>query len=141
MTRRRRTPLRVAVESLVAGLISFALVALVFVVLRPDDDTEEADVAEGAVGVDEVVALGSRRQDVVVTGYVFVGEERAVLCAARDDDDPPFCSGTTISVEQLDTSRLDLVVPDDAPAYSRHEVTLAGTYRLATLTVREILGS
>ena len=141
MNRSRRTPLRVAVESLVAGLISFALVALVFVVLRPGDDTEEADVAEDAIGVDDLLALGSRQQDVVVTGFVFVGEERAVLCAARDEEDPPFCSGTTITLEQLDTSRLDLVVPDDAPAYSRHEVTLAGRYGLATLTVREILGS
>ena len=141
MSRRRRTPLRVAVESIVAGLVSFALVALVFVVLRPDDDSERAEVADDAVGVDEVVALGSRRRDVVVTGFVFVGDERAVLCAARDEDDPPFCSGTTITLEQLDTSRLDLVVPDDAPAYSRREVTLAGSYRLATLTVDEILGS
>ena len=139
--RRRRTVLRTLVESLVAGVIAFAVVALVLVYLRPDDGVDRADVPDGSVGVDEVVTLGSRDQEVVVTGFVFVGDERAVLCEARDDEDPPFCSGTTIDLDGLDTGRLDLEVPDDAPAYSRGEVTLAGTYRLATLEVREILGS
>lgn len=134
-----RTKLRVLVESVVAAIIGFAVVALVLVFLRPDDPGERADVAEGAVSVDEVVTLGSRTQDVVVTGFVFVGKERAVLCTSRDDDEPPFCAGNAITLENLDTGRLDLEFPDDAPAYSRNEVTLAGSYSLATLTVREIL--
>lgn len=134
-----RTKLRVVVESIVAGVIGFALVALIIVFLRPDDPVDTADVAEGAISVDEVVQLGSRTEEVVVTGFVFIGDERAILCTARDDEDPPFCSGNAITLENLDPSRLDLVIPDDAPAYSRGEVTVAGTYSLATLTVRELL--
>ena len=140
MSRRRsRSTLRVVVECLVAGGVAFAAVGLVLVFLRPDDEIDRADVPEDALGVDEVVLLGSQEEEVVVTGFVFVGDERSVLCAARDEEDPPFCSGTTIMLENLDAGRLDLVVPDDAPAYSRGEVTLAGTYALATLQVREIL--
>lgn len=139
MSAGRRTRLRVVVESVIAAAIGFAGVALVLVLLRPDPEGEVADVPEGSVAVDEVTTLGSRRQDVVVTGFVFVGEERSVLCSGRDDGDPPFCDGTAIELRGLDTSRLDLVVPDDAPAYSREEVTLAGSYSLAALDVREIL--
>ena len=139
MARAPRTKLRVLVESLVAATIGFAVVALVLVFLRPDDPVDRADLADGAISVDQVVALGSRVEEVVITGYVFIGDERAVLCNGRDKEDPPFCSGTTITLENLDPSRLDLVVPDDAPAYSRREVTFAGTYTLATLSVREIL--
>lgn len=134
-----RTKLRVLVESVVAAIIGFAIVALVIVFLQPDDPQDRADVADGAISVDEVVALGSRREQVVVTGFVFIGDERAVLCTARDDGDPPFCAGNAITLENLDPNRLDLVVPDDAPAYSRREVTVAGTYSLATLSVREIV--
>lgn len=139
MSVHRRGRLRLVVESVIAGAIGFAAVALVLVLLAPDPQGEVADVPDGSIGVDEVTALGSRRQDVVVSGFVFVGDERAVLCSGRDDGDPPFCDGTAIELRGLDTSRLDLVVPQDAPAYTRDEVTLAGSYALAALEVEEIL--
>lgn len=140
-SRRRKPLLRTIVESVVAFAISFAAVALVLVLIRGSDDDGAADVADGAISVDEVIALGGEGGDVVLTGFVFVGEERSILCSARTDDDPPFCDGNAIDLDGLDTSRLDLVVPEGAPAYSRDEVTLAGRYRLTTLAVREILQS
>lgn len=136
---RARPRVRTLVESAVAAAVGFALVALVVVLLRDAGGPERAHVADGAQSVDDVVALGSGDHDVVVTGFVFVGEHRAILCSGRDHDDPPFCAGTTIDLENLDPRRLDLVVPDGAPAYSRDEVTLAGTYSPVTLTVQDIL--
>ena len=130
---------RVVVESLVAAAVGFALVAGVVIFLDQNSGPDRADVGDGAVSVDDVVTLGSQRREVVVTGYVFVGDERSILCSARDHEDPPFCEGTTIELENLDARRLDLVVPDGAPAYSREEVTLAGSYSLATLTVQDVL--
>lgn len=139
MSRASRSRRRVLVESVLAAAVGFGAVALVFVFLVGDDGSDRADVPDGAIGVDEAVTLGSRSEDIVVTGYVFVGDDRAILCSGRDDEEPPFCDGAAIELENLDTSRLDLVVPDDAPAFSRDEVTLAGSYSLAALTVREIL--
>lgn len=141
MSRGPRRRLRVVVESVIGATIAFAATALVLAVVRPDSGVDRADVPEGSISVEQAVTLGSRTEDIVVTGYVFVGDERAILCSGRDDEDPPYCDGTVVELEGLDTSRLDLVVPDDAPAYSRDEVTLAGTYSLASLQVREILQS
>lgn len=141
MTRRRPTKLRVIVQSVVSAIIGFAMVALIMVVLFDGDGGQTADVADGAISVEDIVTLVEPDQKVAVTGFVFVGQRRTILCSARNDDDPPYCEGAAIDLLNLDPNRLDLAIPDDAPAYSRDEVTLLGDYRVGVLTVTEVLQS
>lgn len=140
MSRRRKTVLRTVVEMLVGGVVAFALAALVIVWLSGDDDTTEADVPDDAIGVVDLAAV-SQREGIAVTGFLFVGERRAVLCSARTDEDPPFCEGSAIDLVGFDRSRLALEEPEDAPAYSPEEVTFLGDYAAGTLTIREVLAS
>ena len=140
MTRRRPSRLRVIVQSVVSAAIGFALVALILVVFFDGDRAETAEIGDGAISVEDVIAIAEPER-VVVTGFVFVGERRTILCSARNDDDPPYCEGVAIDLRNLDPNRLDLAIPDDAPAYSREEVTLLGNYRIGVLTVVEVLQS
>lgn len=140
MSRRRSSALRIAVQSVVAGLLTFAVVALVVVLVTDrTPSATEASVPDESIAVDDLVTRAERDVEVIVTGFVFIGEQRSILCSHRDREDPPYCDGQAIDLTGLDPNRLDLVVPDDAPAYSRHEVTLLGSYRLGVLTVQEIL--
>ncbi len=140
--RRRTTRTRVLVQSVVSAALGFAVVALILVVFFDGDaGPDVADVAEDALSVQEVLELVAPEEQVVVTGYVFVGERRSILCSARDREDPPYCEGVAIDLVGLDPSRLDLAVPDDAPAWSRDEVTVAGSYRPGQLSVTEVLQS
>ena len=141
MTRRRPTRLRVIVQSVVSAAIGFALVALILVVFFDSAGNETADIADGAISVEDAITLPEPEEGVAVTGFVFVGERRTVLCSARNDDDPPYCEGVAIDLANLDPNRLDLAIPEDAPAYSRDEVTVLGEYRPGVLTVREVLQS
>lgn len=127
------------VESIVAIVVGFAAVTLVLLVLRPEDPLRRAKVSDGAVSVDDVVLLGSGTGEVTVSGFVFVGAERVILCAARDREDPPFCGGSAVTLTGLDTSRIDLEVPDGAPAYSRDVVTVLGRYSAAVIEVSEVV--
>ena len=141
MTPRRPARLRVIVRSVVSAVIGFALVALILVVFFDRTGNETADVADGAISVEDIISLVDPDQRVAVTGFVFVGERRSILCSARNDDDPPYCEGVSIDLQNLDPNRLDLAIPDDAPAYSRDEVTLLGDYRVGVLSVSEVLQS
>ena len=140
MTRGARRP--ILLDVLLYGLVG-ALLAVaarqVWAAVDDDPGPERAQVADGAISVNDATLLGSRVEDVAVTGFVFVGKERVILCAGRDREDPPYCTEPAIDLLDLDTSRLDLVVPDGAPAYSRDEVTVLGRYRFLTLQVDEIV--
>lgn len=129
---------RVGIPLVIFVLVFGATSAVIWLVRGNGPDV--ADVADGALGVDDVVRLqNAEPTDVIVTGYLFSGRSRTILCSGRDDEDPPYCDGVAVVVERLDASRIDYVVPDEAPAWSRDEVTLAGEYHLGVLTVREIL--
>ncbi len=142
--------MKTIVACVIAAASAFAVAALLFVVFfRSDSATDNAKVADDAISVSD--ALGSADpSDTLITGFVFIGENRTILCSARNRDDPPFCEGSVIDLENLDPTRIDLVVPEDVtspegssrsqPAYSRNEVTVLGSYRFGTLTVRELLG-
>lgn len=145
--KRARPPaLRTIVQSVIAAAIGFAVVALVLVFLRSGDGVDEAEVAPDALSVREAVALPGGRAAIAVTGFVFVGENRTILCSARTGD-PSYCDGSAIDLVGLDPNRLDLVFPDATddngdpyPPYSRDEVTVLGDYRLGALRVTDILG-
>ncbi len=139
MSRRRPSRLKIIVQSVVSAAIGFALVALILVVFFRGDGDETADVADGAISVEDVLSLVDPGQKVAVTGFVFVGERRTILCSARNDDDPPYCEGASIDLRNLDPNRLDLAIPGDAPAYSRGEVTVAGDYTPGLLVVTDVL--
>ena len=140
MIRPSRRPILVDVllYGALGALLAFAA-RQVWTAVSDDPRPEHARVADGAISVNDAIQLGSRTEDVVVTGFVFVGKERVILCAGRDREDPPYCTEPAIDLLALDTSRLDLVVPDGAPAYSRDEVTVLGRYRFVTLQVDEIV--
>jgi hypothetical protein len=141
MTRRRPSRLRVIVQSVVSATIGFALVALILVFFFDGDRDETAEISDGAISVEDAIAIAEPDERVAVSGFVFVGERRTILCSARNHDDPPYCEGVAIDLRNLDPNRLDLAIPDDAPAYSREEVTLLGDYRFGVLTVTEVLQS
>lgn len=128
------------IQSVVSAAIGFALVVAILLFFSGRGD-ETAEVGDGAISVEDVVGIRDLDERVAVTGFVFVGERRTILCSARNDDDPPYCEGVAIDLRNLDPNRLDLGIPDDAPAYSRDEVTLLGDYRLGVLTVVEVLQS
>ena len=134
---------RTVVVSGVSFLAAILLVYAVLVFFRPKPDTEEAKTDGDALSVPDALELGFGKKT-AVRGFVFIDEKTGpLLCSERSRDEPLTCEGVVFRLDNLDTSRLDLVVnkhPRKAyDAWARDEVVLFGEVDGAFFVVREIV--
>lgn len=137
------TRLRTALVSVAAAAVTFAIVYAVITALRPARTTETAKATGSAVTV-ETAASEGRGQVVAVRGFVFLDEGvGALLCSQRTTARRPACAGSSLVLEGLDVSRLELVRAEQAKggydAWTRTAVTLQGRVDRAALTVQDIV--
>lgn len=135
--------LRTTVVSVAAAAITGGIVVVVILALRPERTTETAKATGSAVTVETAASAGQGKV-VAVRGFVFLDEQvGALLCSQRTTARRPACAGSSLVLDGIDTSRLDLVRAEQTTggydAWARTAVTLLGRVDRATLTVQDII--
>lgn len=137
--------IRTALISAALGIGAFVAVYVVGTSLRGTSSVKVADSTEDALSVEDALDHPSGDR-VAVRGFVFLDVDAGqLLCSRRTTEEPISCTGQSMQLVNLDSTRLDLdVAPTGADGYdawTKDPVTFVGTVASGSLTIQDLVGS